>query len=1152
MNVRRLLLIVVLMLAAALPTAGAVDAADAAAAGVNVAATEGQAFTGRVVAGLVCPLASATVTWGDGTPPSAGTDDGNAGIPGTHTYTEEGTYTGSVSYTYMSTVRACPPGTQTASFSANVQDAALTATGADVSGTAGRPAGGVVAHFSDANPGAAAGDFTARIDWGDGTSAAGTVGGAATGGFDVTGSHTYATSGTFTVTTSINDVGGSTAQATSSARISPAPPGPPPPPPPPTPFGPQVTAIKPLGRPTAGNQIVLTAALNTKAKAIRWDLTGDGRSDLTCSGAQTAVTFRAPSGTRRVTASAVGAAGSGSPLTTSLTVARAAPLQGAARLIGQRVTSALAKKAPVYGCAAPQDFAGGTGKTTVDRIRTRTCLVTRTVIAGGLQFEGCLRHVTSPTQVPAAESGIVFRLSLALGSGGGSGVSRLAAVRLSDLYFSDGPVSVNGVTLTPSARASIVIAPQVNAVVSSDARMSVGDLKLRNDPSFLMDLTPSGGRIPLGSFARAASPLGAIGGFALGGDVSVSLDYSDHRFGATIAAHLMLPSFLRVGGVSAQGDVKLRANNDDGLILDNLRIGPINAQLAGLGIDRLQLDYTRATREWRGQGRACLPNGACLDMIPPNGSVVIRRETLVRAGASLIFPDPGIELYPGVALNRVGFGIGLDPTRILGNAKITAVGIVGIDGRLVLAFPSVEAPFVLARDEVGNGFPDSFYGRAYTRPTFAIAADASIKLPLVGRTPLQSAYLLYEYPGYVGLGGEINQSFVGVITTTGRVGGEVNAANGRFNFSGDTNICVIDVVCRGGVVRISSHGAGGCVTIKTLLGSIGVGGGLVYSPFEIFPWPFDGCKWSTFEEPNVFSAGVRAVGLGGATGPLTVNIRRGEPSRAIRLDGVGGAPRVRVRTPDGTTLDSSSGPGLQLSRKIRIMRSERIKTTVVGLVDPRPGRYTLEPLPGSPTWGKMTEAHDQPNARVRASVQGRGTRRTLAYDVLRRPGQRVTFLERSRGASRTIGTVKGGGRGHIAFSPAPGLDRRTVVAQFELAGLPAERRVVARFSPVSPRLARVTRLRVLRRRGGLRLTWARVPGATRYEVVVTLQGGRQRVLRARRTSLTVRGVKRTDAGRVSVRAAALLRSGKPSAKRFRAQARAHTRLGPLPRATRRR
>ena len=53
-------------------------------------------------------------------------------------------------------------------------------------------------------------DFTATIDWGDGTTSAGTVTGA--GGnapYTVSGSHTYSSTGPVTITTTITDVGGS-------------------------------------------------------------------------------------------------------------------------------------------------------------------------------------------------------------------------------------------------------------------------------------------------------------------------------------------------------------------------------------------------------------------------------------------------------------------------------------------------------------------------------------------------------------------------------------------------------------------------------------------------------------------------------------------------------------------------------------------------------------------------------------------------------------------------------------------------------------------------------------------------------------------------------------------------------------------------------
>ena len=204
------------------------SAAAAAASGIDITPVEGQSFTGDVVGGLVCPLASATITWGDATATSAGSSDGSTGIYGTHTYAEEGSYSGSVSYTYTP-FRTCPTGTQTASFQARVQDAALTASGGNLSGTAGQPLSGVVAHFTDANPPASAGEFSAQIGWGDGARTFGTVAAAPAGGFDISGTHTYSTAGSYAVSVTVSDLGGSASSASSAAQIA-APPPPPPPP----------------------------------------------------------------------------------------------------------------------------------------------------------------------------------------------------------------------------------------------------------------------------------------------------------------------------------------------------------------------------------------------------------------------------------------------------------------------------------------------------------------------------------------------------------------------------------------------------------------------------------------------------------------------------------------------------------------------------------------------------------------------------------------------------------------------------------------------------------------------------------------------------------------------------------------------------------
>jgi hypothetical protein len=90
----------------------------------------------------------------------------------------------------------------------------LTGTEGSTTGTA------TVATFTDANPNATVSDFAATINWGDGTSTAGTVV-AQNGSFAVEGAHTYADDGQYTGNVTINDVGGSVVSANFEVAVNP-------------------------------------------------------------------------------------------------------------------------------------------------------------------------------------------------------------------------------------------------------------------------------------------------------------------------------------------------------------------------------------------------------------------------------------------------------------------------------------------------------------------------------------------------------------------------------------------------------------------------------------------------------------------------------------------------------------------------------------------------------------------------------------------------------------------------------------------------------------------------------------------------------------------------------------------------------------------
>lgn len=892
---------------------------------------------------------------------------------------------------------------------------------------------------------------------------------------------------------------------------------------------PVVTSVTPARPPAVGTAAVLTAAVAGKADSLEWDLRGDAKPEVVSAEGQTSVRFRLLPGINRVTVRAVGPAGPGPAVTT--TIPGPAKPSG---LLG-RIATQLLKKPPV-DAAGPADG--------LFRLRDpRICFSASTTIrAGSLDIVGsCLSPIDSLEDIPAAERGIVERLGRTLKIPLESDTIN-KALGLADAYIGYNSVSVNGVSIFPKDGAAIVIAPKLDAIASSDAGLRVGDLSLASKRDFILNtVAKAGGVIPLGSFARLpTSKLKALGKLSFVGDVDVKLLPGAGALpgAAQITAKLRLPEALKNGGVDAEAGVVMRATAAQGLILDNARIGPIRADVGALSVKDLQLTYTRASEVWQGQGKACIPTGYCLDMAPPNGGVKFVNGAFDFAGASLVFKPPGIQVYPSVALERIGFAFGLGPTRFIGNARLTVMKLLAIDGRIVMAFPVSGKPFILDPNEVGGGFPAHFYGARYTGATFGVNAEAFLKIPVLGELKLANAYVLYEYPGYVALGGGIGFA-LGPLSLGGGVNGEFNFASGRFNLGGGVHVCLdvgFDDVCAGASAVISSRGIGACIEA-----GIHVGAGVIYSPYEFFLWPLDGCRWSIFQEKNVRGARVSAA-------MQTISVEKGDPSRVIELRGSDGAPLVKVTGPDGQALDSPADGGLVQRGSLRIIRSVPYKLTAIGLQDPKPGVYRIEPLSGSPAVTMVREAADQAAAKATVRVLGTETHRALAYDIRPRAAQRVTFTEvMASGLRRTIGTVSGGGRGKLRFSPTPGRGQRRIEAQFELAGLPAETLTVARFRPPSPALSRPARLRVARAGTSLRVTWAPVPGAAHYELVTSGSSGPQRIVRPRRPGATLKGVTRSTGGRVSVRATDRLRVGPPVSARFRATSPRQNRLGPLPR-----
>jgi hypothetical protein len=790
----------------------------------------------------------------------------------------------------------------------------------------------------------------------------------------------------------------------------------------------------------------------------------------------------------------------------------------------------------------------GIGATDVLTAQNKGCAPMK-MWTGEQKMEGCFKPVEGLPDIPRLEKGGVHELAKELNLEEGKRELMERATRLTDSYVAEGRALLNDeFPVIPTNAADVLNMPQAKSLISAKAELPVGSASFNPREGFNLKLDPKKAKIPLGKLPKPP-PLPKLGGLQIVGDWDVDLEKRE----ATIKASVVLPKAITKAGIRVDNQIVLRATAER-IIVDEVRLGPIDADVGGLKVKGFLLHYKREPDEWLGQGQACVISGACLDMTPPAGKVLVKEGRLAFAGATLGFPLPGIPLFKGVYLERIGFGIGTDPTRMIGSARIGVLHLVALDGRLFAAFPSSATPFVLKQDEVGPDFPANLYGASFTRATIGVSGGVSITIPAIGDIKLASGYVVYEYPGYIAVGGGYDYDLLGIVQLRGGMGGELDIDRERFNLHGSIEACLIGEVCGRAVGNVSRApgnlgGMGACISVSVFGESISAGGGVRWNNLDDpYIWPIDGCKWSPFK---IDVRGARAA----QAGQHVIDVKEGALSPVLKLYGEGGPPRVRVSGPGGQRLESVSDKNLDVSDggKIRIIRFEGNQQagpfTVVGLQNAAPGRYTVEPLPGSPTITKTARATDQPDAKVSGRVTGKGRRRVLQYEVRDRESQQVSFQEVEPGGSgsgRTIGVTSRGGKGKIRFTTAPGRSRRRIVAQFSLAGMNAERKTVASFRPPSLRLRKPRRVRVRRSGNRLIVNWRKVPGARRYEVAARLSGRRQVFGTTRRTRIVLKGVPRWLSGRVTVRAIDTMRqsavAGRP---RFRATRRRPSPFRPL-------
>jgi hypothetical protein len=269
------------------------------------------------------------------------------------------------------------------------------------------------------------------------------------------------------------------------------------------------------------------------------------------------------------------------------------------------------------------------------------------------------------------------------------------------------------------------------------------------------------------------------------------------------------------------------------------------------------------------------------------------------------------------------------------------------------------------------------------------------------------------------------------------------------------------------------------------------------------------CDYGPYEEKSKFARVADAP-----AGSDSVTLASGLPAAMIKLTGQGGAPQVTVTDPQGNEITKSPDA--------MTVEGTEPDTTLIALRHPLAGAYTITPQPGSPAIADVATADGLPALGLKARVTGKGQARVLHYKLAAAQGRTVRFVEQGSGVASVIGSAKGS-HGTIRFTPAVGLrGRRTIVALVEEAGAPSEEvKSTSYIASGTPRPARPRSVSDRRAKGMISVTWGRVRGASRYEVLVKLADGSQVFRVVRKTRVTLPDSFPAKRGSVSVDALGL-------------------------------
>jgi len=790
-------------------------------------------------------------------------------------------------------------------------------------------------------------------------------------------------------------------------------------------------------------------------------------------------------------------------------------------------------------------------------LREARCIANFQVAFGVVEARGCMTQVAAVGQLPPSEravGGEWFQPQNGCGVlnvGNGRCFSNSESLGVT---YSKDPVQLNGMKIDPAPGAAVVLFPASGRVVSSDAKMTLdggkilGRITTHNGPLNLPVGNPPSTRL----FSFNAGSLPKIGGFSLKGEMNLDLVLDGTRRFTRLGVSMELPeAFSTATGTQPSGMVSIEADNDRGLRLTELSLSVPEAFLGGVRFANVGFLYRqsgnlsanpRCGRQWwKATAEIFLipsgeQRGTSLSLAPPpeRQGVAFCAGGFHSAGGTFTFGDPRPQILPKLELEQIGFNMQLNPTVLTGQVTALSGGIVRATGGLLAAFPSPRAPYVIRADDGGSTLAP-LAGEKLTTTSFAVGGSVGVALPGDATLNLGNAYMLYSYPSYVKAGGFARlNTFLFLIEASANL--ELNGETRRFNAGLNGNICIAGGIsiedvrgCVGGNVNVSNKGMVACLILIDDALEPGVG----YLWGDRFPHIFngvtDGCKPSHYWQTDIKGAQVVAQKVLASTDPpdattqaaepIAFVLKKGDEAKDVEIHGLGGAPAVEIRAPDGETIRSVPNE-MQLGENLQTLAWEKYDYTWVGVTNGKPGRYLVTPLEGSPAISKVMETR-LTSEKLKAKVAGKGHKRILTYDVGVNPGQKVTFFERGDAVNQQLGVAKRG-KGRFRFEPGPGAKgKRRIVAEFEVGGIPGTAKTVATYQAPAPRKApRVKRVRIKRKGSTLSVSWRKASHVRGYLLVVRQGNGLQRTIKvgAKRHRTRIKKVDKTQSGSVSVTA----------------------------------